>query len=377
MLLYDRDLPLPAALIKDNSLEKVPAAHAEMRRAVIENRPDLLLIRSTFKVDSGLAKHLEGCRILSATAGSDHLDLPALRDCGAQVFLAAGVNATAVVEYVITSIGLWLELADRHLSEISVGIVGCGHVGSQLARRLVGLVAKVHACDPFLKPRQFPHGTVAHSDFAAMQSQVDLLSFHVPLTETGPYPTMQAWNADNTSLSNNKTALLINTARGAVWHTDLFATPCSRISDVWQHEPAPDPAHVAATQLATPHLAGHTHRARQQAVATVIDQALEHLHIHTRNSASVEISVESGLKSADREIAKHGLPVTLLLQAGRFQQVDAAMRSLKGGNFSAIRAESIRHQWCDISFTLSNTAGALSQPAQDLLVELGFNQAQM
>nr|WP_243663590.1 4-phosphoerythronate dehydrogenase [Rhodothermus marinus] len=173
---------------------------------------DVLLVRSVTRVDAAL---LEGSRVQfvgSATSGIDHVDLAYLQKRGIAFAYAPGANADAVVEYVLAAL---LELAVRRNVSLRgrvVGIVGCGHIGGRLARRLPALGLEVLCCDPPLAEQ------TGRTDFVSLETilaEADIVTLHVPLTRTGPHATYHL--IDAAALARLRpSAWLLNTSRGAV-----------------------------------------------------------------------------------------------------------------------------------------------------------------
>ena len=92
-----------------------------------------MLVRSVTKVNEQLIQNTPLQFVGSATIGTDHLDIPALEQHNIAWSNAAGCNAQAVAEYVITAL-LYLQpnLIDKN-EQFTLGIIGLGNVGSRLA----------------------------------------------------------------------------------------------------------------------------------------------------------------------------------------------------------------------------------------------------
>ncbi|MDC4276460.1 erythronate-4-phosphate dehydrogenase, partial [Acinetobacter baumannii] len=114
----------------------------------------------------------------SATIGTDHLDITALEKQGIAWSNAAGCNAQAVAEYVITAL-LFIkpELLNAN-EQFTLGIVGLGNVGSRLAVMAELLGWNVIGYDPFVQSDQ-----VKQVEFVELLKNADAISTHVPLTK--------------------------------------------------------------------------------------------------------------------------------------------------------------------------------------------------
>ncbi|HCK63297.1 MAG TPA: erythronate-4-phosphate dehydrogenase, partial [Acinetobacter radioresistens] len=111
---------------------------------------DALLVRSVTRVNQQLIENTKLKFVGSATIGTDHLDIPALEKQEISWSNAAGCNAQAVAEYVITAL-LYLkpELLDAG-KQFTLGIIGLGNVGSRLAYMAELLDWQVIGHDPLV-----------------------------------------------------------------------------------------------------------------------------------------------------------------------------------------------------------------------------------
>lgn len=219
---------------------------------------DALLVRSVTSVDSAL---LAGSRVGfvgTATIGTDHVDLPWLAKAGIAFTSAPGCNANAVVEYVLSCLSLYLERKQRSWADISVGIVGCGNVGSRLRQRLSCLGTAVLANDPPLAEAG-GEGLVSFREVLGC----DVVTVHTPLELRGDHPTHHLLGMSELE-SMGPDRLLINTSRGPVVDNRALkaalkaGTGPMTVLDVWEGEPAVDPDLVPYLWLATAHIAGYS-----------------------------------------------------------------------------------------------------------------------
>lgn len=243
-------------------------------------RADVLLVRAITRVDESLVGDSNIKFVGSATAGVDHVDIDYLRDASIEFASAAGTNARAVAEYVINCVYLYAHMRQRAPSELTVGIVGYGNVGRTLSGILNRLGITYLVNDPPLAAvsRSFQNVSLER----VLQS--DVVSLHVPLTYRGESRTKDLVNARNVEIPRSGT-LLINTSRGGV--VDELAL-CARISsgrpiyaaiDCWAEEPNIDLDLLRRVWVATPHIAGHSSKARLAAtyvLCTALDLYLKH-----------------------------------------------------------------------------------------------------
>ncbi len=241
-------------------------AGRELGRAAIGNA-EVLLVRSVTRVDAAL---LGGSRVRfvgTATAGTDHLDVDSLRAAGITVADAAGCNARAVAEHVVCCLYRYAAHRGCDVRELRLGIVGYGHVGRALAALATRIGVPWLANDP---PLAAAGGEVPHTDLGALLEHSDVLSLHVPLSREGAHATADLIGAAELARLRPG-SLLINAARGGVVDEDALVAavhgPRRLLAavDCWDGEPRVARATLAASWLASPHIAGHTREARANA----------------------------------------------------------------------------------------------------------------
>lgn len=228
---------------------------------------DAILIRTVNDINEQTLPHIPDqlSFIGTASAGTDHVDTSYLKRNGVSFTNAAGCNARSVAEYVATSLLYWAEAHQHNLSEFSVGIVGVGHVGTQVQKLLHKLNIRTVAYDP---PRQ---NRESNFDSATLNEllQCDILTFHTPLTHEGSYATHH-W-LDEQKLDNHSFSLIINAARGGVIDEQetLKAmadnTVEDLIIDVWESEPEISLKTAQKAFITTPHIAGYSIQAKKNA----------------------------------------------------------------------------------------------------------------
>ncbi|WP_163558825.1 4-phosphoerythronate dehydrogenase PdxB [Halomonas sp. NO4] len=221
---------------------------------------DALVVRSITRVDEALVAGSRLRFVGTCTIGTDHVDEAALARQGIAFSSAPGCNAEAVVDYVLTCL---LTLGERYgwrLADRRVGIVGVGNVGGRLQARLAALGVECLACDP---PRAEREGTAGFHDLDALIDACDVLCLHTPLVRDGPHATRHLLGARRLAELAPGT-LLLNAGRGDCVDGQALrgrlAGPgdISAVLDVWEGEPAIDPALRDLATIATPHIAGHS-----------------------------------------------------------------------------------------------------------------------
>lgn len=272
ILLADRHIPwLDELLPPDITLHRFEGGRPP---ASLLCQAEALLIRTVTRVDADLLASAPNLRwIGTATAGSDHVDVDAVRAAGVELYIAAGCNASAVGDYVRRAVlfargamrgvrgedSLTSHIAPRTLC----AIIGFGHTGRAAAQQLKELGIDVVPYDP---PLGLP---ASWEDVMAC----DAVTFHVPLTFEGPFKTHLM--VTNDDFARAQWRLLIQASRGGVVDESALKawirTGGTAVVDVWENEPSPDPELVALTAIATPHIAGYSVEAKFRASRMCVD----------------------------------------------------------------------------------------------------------
>lgn len=221
---------------------------------------DALIIRTRTKCNREL---LEGSKvkfIATATIGYDHIDTQYCRDAGIGWTNAPGCNSASVQQYIVSALLYLANMKGMELRETTVGIIGVGNVGSKVARASSALGCEVMLNDP---PRAAEGGDTEFVELDVLLAQSDIVTLHVPLEASGPYPTLDMAGPGFFE-QMKEGAVLINTSRGEVVDENALkqAMRSGRISDavldVYRDEPAVDRELLSMLTLATPHIAGYS-----------------------------------------------------------------------------------------------------------------------
>lgn len=341
---------------------------------------DILLVRSVTRVNREL---LEGSRVRfvgTTTIGTDHVDLDWLKGEGIRFSAAPGCNANSVAEYVLSVLSLHAErrgLADW--SQLSVGIVGVGNVGGELAHKLERLGFDVRLCDPPRADREEDD-----EEFVALEEAMkcDVVSLHTPLTREGEHPTfhmigppeLEALGADQ---------LLINAGRGEVIDSSALLARLEQGNapmvalDVWEQEPRIHPELVDRVWLATPHIAGYSLEGKVQGTEMIYQALSQFLGLPVRKKAGQflpepALSKISFTSSADEDDA-----IRIALRACYDpRRDDAKLRNAMNGSpeergaaFDRLRRDyPIRRECSSLKIQLKGTSKSL----QDSFRAVGF-----
>jgi len=175
--------------------------------------------------------------IVRVGIGLDSVDLLAARRRGIHISYTPDAPSPAVAEMTIGLMinllrslhlsnnrvhqGEWFRYFGRRLSEITIGIIGMGRIGSRVIRHLTGFNCPhilVNDIDPRVELPEHPGCTIDKADKVTIYRKADLISLHVPLTAQ----TRNLITKKELSMMKHN-ALIINTARGGIINEhDLF-----------------------------------------------------------------------------------------------------------------------------------------------------------
>ena len=232
------------------------------------------------KIDDSILKLLPNLKVIGKYGvGLDMIDLHAMKRHGVNLGWTGGVNKRSVSELVISySIALlhrtifanaevrkgkWYQVKGRQLSDCTVGIIGCGHVGKDLVELLQPFNCKILANDVLDFKDFYKKYEVTSVGLEELIRKSDIVTLHLPLDKS----TRNILNSDKLSLLKND-AVLINLARGGL--IDEVALKellnnnkiAGAALDVFEVEPPVDPSFATMDNvLITPHIGGSTEEA--------------------------------------------------------------------------------------------------------------------
>jgi erythronate-4-phosphate dehydrogenase len=241
---------------------------------------ELLLVRSITKVNAALLEGSAVRFVATATIGEDHIDKAWLAAQGIGFSSAPGCNANSVGEYIVAAL---LHLAAKHdltLEGMSLGVVGVGNVGSNVAQKAAALGMTVVLNDP---PLAEATGNAKYRPLDEILA-CDFITTHVPLTKEGPHRTVHLVDAE--FLSRMKPdSFFLNTARGPVCDNGALLACLQSghlrgaILDVWEGEPEVRLDVLDAVDIATPHIAGYSFDGKVNGTRQIYEAACKHLGV--------------------------------------------------------------------------------------------------
>jgi D-3-phosphoglycerate dehydrogenase len=254
-----------------------------------------LIVRSATKVRGEILERAKELRVVGrAGVGVDNIDLAAATERGVAVLNAPAGNTVSAAELTMALIlsmvrkvaaadasmrtGAWArsQFKGAELRGRTLGLVGAGRIGGEVAKRCRSFGMKVVAFDPYLTDDRATELHAERTELAELLSRADVLSLHVPLTDV----TRNMINVDSLA-SMKKGSFLVNVARGGVVDEAALADAlesghlAGAALDVYENEPLEKDSKLrnAPNLVLTPHLGASTTEA-QELVATEISDAV-------------------------------------------------------------------------------------------------------
>jgi D-3-phosphoglycerate dehydrogenase len=258
---------------------------------------DGLVVRSETKVTATILDAAKRLQVVGrAGVGVDNIDVPAATARGVYVVNAPLGNIVAAAEHTIAlTLALLRRVVDadrsvragewtrskfigRELRGKTLGLIGVGRVGGEVARRATSFGMTVIAHDPFATEQSARAAGARLAELDELLRTADVISLHVPLTEK------TRGLVDAAALAKLKpTAVVVNASRGEVVDLDALAAALEKGAvagaalDVFAQEPLPADAPIrkAPRTVLTPHIAGSTAEAQTNVAVDVVEQILD------------------------------------------------------------------------------------------------------
>jgi D-3-phosphoglycerate dehydrogenase len=301
VLISDALSPAAVAIFKERGLEvefQPNLGKDKDKLAETINGFDGLAIRSATKVTAKILERAQNLKVIGrAGIGVDNVDIPAATARGVIVMNTPFGNSITTAEHAITlmlSLARQIPEADAstragkweknkflgvEISGKTLGVIGCGNIGSIVADRALGMKMKVVAYDPFLSAERALDLGVEKVELDELLRRADFITLHTPLTDK----TRNIINADSLKLTK-KGLRLINCARGGlVDEAALYeALSSGRIAgaalDVFVTEPATEsPLFGLPNVVCTPHLGASTSEAQENVALQIAEQMSDYL----------------------------------------------------------------------------------------------------
>ncbi len=281
------DVSALAAISGDSRFEIVVATGSDLRPALRDAAA--LIVRSETKVGEALLQEAPHLRVVArAGVGLDNIDVEAATRHGVAVFNAPNANTLAAAELTVALIlaavrkvaaadralreGRWDRAAFKgvELSGRTLGLVGAGRIGKEVAARCRAFGMTVLACDPYLEQCE----GVELCSLEKVLTDADVISVHVPLNDE----TRHLMDANKLAMMR-RGSYLVNASRGGVVDEAALVEAlesghlAGAALDVYESEPPPasSPLLQAPNLVLTPHLGASTVEAQVRVASEVAE----------------------------------------------------------------------------------------------------------
>lgn len=273
--------------------EERPLHAPQMTRIVARDNPDVIICGAEPITKDVLGASSKLRMVMKHGVGIDNIDLDAATDMEIVVAYAPGRNAAAVADFTIsamlallrgyceasnsTKAGGWKRYMGHELGEITIGIIGTGHIGTEVVKRLGGFGATMLAYDVVKNPTVESKYSVRYVTLEELLENSDIVTVHVTLS-----PQTRKMIGPRELEMMKESAYLVNTARGELVDEgalyDCLKARCIAGSalDVFATEPPESsPLLQLDNVLATPHIAAYTHEAMARMDRTCADTIVD------------------------------------------------------------------------------------------------------
>ena len=301
VLISDQLSPLAVKIFEDRGIETRYEPELGKDKEALEAAiadVDGLAIRSATKVTEKVLAAAKKLKVIGrAGIGVDNIDVPAASRAGVIVMNTPFGNSITTAEHAIammfavsrqlaaadasTQAGKWEKnrFMGRELTGKTLGIIGCGNIGSIVASRAIGLKLRVIAFDPFLTAERARDIGVEKVELDELFRRADIVTLHTPLTERTKNVVSREAIA-----SMKDGAMIINCARGGLVDEEALreALDSGKLAgagvDVFSSEPAKENVLFGAPNLiCTPHLGAATTEAQENVALQVAEQMSDYL----------------------------------------------------------------------------------------------------
>jgi D-3-phosphoglycerate dehydrogenase len=299
VLIADKLSPTAVQIFKDRGVETDVKTGLERDELIkIIGDYDGIAIRSATKVTAKVLEAASKLKVIGrAGIGVDNVEIPAATAKGVIVMNTPFGNSITTAEHAIalmfalarqipaadssTQAGKWEKnrFNGVEITNKTLGIIGCGNIGSIVADRAIGLRMKVIAFDPFLSPERALDLGVEKVEYEDLLARADFITFHTPLTDK----TKNILDA--AALAKTKKGVrIINCARGGLVDEKALraALDSGHVAgagfDVFVTEPATENALFGHPNVVcTPHLGASTSEAQENVALQVAEQMSDYL----------------------------------------------------------------------------------------------------
>lgn len=334
---------------------------------------DVLIIRSITKVNEVLLSKANKLKFVgTATAGMDHLDTKLLDKLGIKYSNAEGSNCESVGDYILSVLLVLAQKYDFTFEGKSIGIIGCGHVGTQVENKAKALNLKIKKCDPL----KFDKGDISCNSSLDEALDCDIVTLHVPMNKDGLYKTKYMVSKEKL-LKLKTNCVFINASRGGVVNNNDLAEVLKIRKDlkvwldVFEGEPTIDNHELLSlVDGATAHIAGYSFESKRRANVMLAKTMSETLNLKEPAIYTMPVPEVTSMEIGVIENLDLDLISRLVFSVYDVRRDSNKFKSnfVDGKSFDAMR-QSYRERRELSSLTLLN----VPKQYKDTLSLLGFN----
>lgn len=333
---------------------------------------DCIIIRSTTKCNKDLLLDTNVRVVSTATAGFDHIDTEYCERNNIIWKNAVGCNKKSVAQYVISSLALVMGCDITKYKKLTLGIIGVGNTGGALLDLASKIGLNTMLCDPF-KSKE-----TDNFKFYSLQEvydNSDIISFHVPLTSDGDYPTYHMIDKQLLGSGANNPKVLINACRGAVMDTASVIEAYKKgfisnlVIDCWENEPIIDKSLSDLAKVATPHIAGFSADSKRNATIMACNNVCDWQNIPhvTNDMVSLSESKNKLIDFKSGDVKKENQVMTAILRTTDFENLTSNLKK-HPEKFKELRSNYIKPR----EFEAYTVVGADIEN-YEILKSIGFN----
>lgn len=307
VLISDKMSPIAAEIFKKHGIDvDVKTGMSEDELIDVIGEYDGLAIRSATKATPEVFAAAKNLKVIGrAGIGVDNIDQPAATENGVVVMNTPFGNSVTTAEHAIslmmtlarqipvanasTHEGKWekSKFMGTELYNKTLGLIGCGNIGSIVANRAQGMKMKVIAYDPFLSEDKADSMNVRKVELDELLAEADFITLHTPLNDS----TRNILGKENIS-KLKKGVRIVNCARGGLIDETALkeAIESGHVAgaalDVYENEPAKENVLFGMEQVVcTPHLGASTSEAQENVAVQVAEQMADYINNGTITNA--------------------------------------------------------------------------------------------
>jgi len=250
------------------------------------------------KYTEDVINSLDELKIISRIGvGYETVDVAAASKKGVAVTITPGAGAETVSEHAFTMIaalsrrifdndkmvrsGGWTTITGNSIYRKTLGILGCGRIGKQLAKWAQGFGMKIIIYDTFKDEKFAEENNVTYMSLEEVLKESDFVSIHLPLLDT-----TRGIIGEKELAMMKKSAIIINAARGGIIdETALYnalknGVIAGAALDVFTQEPIDmsNPLLTLDNVIFSPHMAGSTHEGLDAIVSMAVNNVIEYIN---------------------------------------------------------------------------------------------------